>query len=72
VTETPGETRVYVFHGAVAHLLAAHKPPNGNATAVCGRSPVWFSAWLGTGSQAEYEKAAGLPTCAHCAKLVAR
>lgn len=55
--------RGYTYHGAVAHLL-----PHGRRTALCGRSPVWHSDWYGTGSQAEYEKAAALPLCAYCAK----
>lgn len=62
------ETRVYVHHGKVAHLVARFESPGLRPAALCGRVPVWFREWLGTGSQAEYETAANLPTCAYCAK----
>lgn len=41
----------------------------GNRSAECGRSPVWYApspAWLGTGSQEEYEKNDSLPLCKRC------
>jgi hypothetical protein len=68
-TGQPPETRVYTFTGKVAHLVAVggspslHRPP-----ALCGREA---GTWLGTGSQAEYEKAAALPTCRFCAERLA-
>jgi hypothetical protein len=40
--------------------------------AQCGYSPGWFRSWLGTGNQAEYERATELPKCKNCLKLVRR
>lgn len=62
----------YLPGGKVAHAIARFCGEL-NQTAVCGASPVWYlpsGAWCGTGSQAEYERAAGLPRCRRClAKL---
>ena len=59
-------TRLYTPQGAVAHL----QPPlsSGVKTVLCPRMWPWPDGWLGTGSQAEYEKAAALPTCKECLK----
>jgi hypothetical protein len=56
-------TRIYTRRGMVAHLS-----PNwrGYKGALCPVVPSWPGEWLGTGSQAEYELAAGLPTCKRC------
>lgn len=54
--------------------------PGGNVThaltyaaarvAVCGTGPVWHAPdWYGTGSQTEYERAAGLPRCKRCVRI---
>lgn len=67
-------TRVYGRNGRYAHLLTL----NGSVdidSAMCGRI-LWtcvregeWKPWLGTGSQAEYEKAASLPLCPRCEHL---
>lgn len=62
-----GCTRVYLAFSEMAHLLepgvqaTAGRPPS-----LCRRAPQRYSAWLGTGSQAEYERAAELPLCRKC------
>jgi hypothetical protein len=64
-------TRVYLSRGKVAHLKG-----NWTArqwfTAPCGASPAWYEphGWYGTGTQEEIEKAAGLPLCKRCVKLL--
>lgn len=56
--------RRYLPGGAVAHLLAGASA----ARAVCGIAPYLAGAWawLGTGSQVEYETVASLPDCKLC------
>ncbi len=63
--QTAGTTRVYVAHGAVAHLLASTASPNSGYPCCirCSRQPTWGSCWYGTGSQTEIEKANALPLC---------
>lgn len=59
-------TRLYTPHGHVAHLRS---PAHAIASAVpvlCPQMRPWPGDWLGTGSQAEYDKAARLPACRHC------
>jgi len=70
MAEAPRETRVYTFTGRRAHLLHVGDGANGHGRALCGFSPAWHYEWHGTGSQAEYERAAELPTCKYCAKQV--
>jgi hypothetical protein len=66
-------TRVYALHGKMAHLLAPWESPNlGYAFTLCRRQPRLFTAWLGTGSQAEYERAASLPACEQCLRAAAK
>lgn len=59
-------TRVYTSAAArVAHL----KPDwRGGDAVLCPAESQLFVGWLGTGSQAEYERAAALPTCKRCEK----
>jgi len=53
----PTGRKAHLFYGSMA------------GSAVCGIfSP---NVWLGTGSQAEYERAKALPPCRRCANLVA-
>jgi len=63
MTRLPGSdyARVYLPHGTVAHLMA----PFGSRYVLC---PAGSRAgeWLGTGSQAEYDRAAALPLCFRC------
>lgn len=57
--------RLYLREGHRAHLSL----PFGTASiseALCPVMPTWPDEWLGTGSQAEYEKAAALPVCCAC------
>lgn len=60
--------RVYMRAGHAAHLLPWSADPNYSVPAICGRLPFW-TAWMGTGSQNEYEKAAALPLCLDCRRL---
>lgn len=56
----------YMAGGSVAHALGRAS----DAAAVCGMGP-WLSRhWRGTGSQEEYERAAALPLCRRCERLV--
>jgi hypothetical protein len=63
--------RVYGAHGKYAHLL--DPGVSVDDPALCGRM-LWASrsyigmwnAWLGTGSQEEYERAMSLPLCSMC------
>lgn len=61
-------TRVYLRSGRVAHLLDESRSPNvGTDEALCG---IWAgfgdAVWLGTGTQAEHERAAELRLCLRC------
>lgn len=49
-----------------------YRAPQGGSPARCGVQPVWFGAggWRGTGSQDEYERAATLPRCHRCVRLL--
>jgi hypothetical protein len=60
--------RRYLPTGRVAHLIAYGHDYGSQpyADAYCGLSPQWGSAWLGSGSQREADKAAALPICAAC------
>lgn len=58
-------TRVYTPHGHVAHLRQHHS----HSSILCPVVPEWPGEWLGTGNQAEYEKAASLDLCAVCGRL---
>lgn len=67
---------VYTRRGKVAHVLpfsagygtyGGHRISDGEA--LCLRSPSIWDEWRGTGSQAEAEKARGLPLCARCEEL---
>jgi len=62
-------TRVYTPYGRMAHLLPLGALVSfGSPVALCRRSPALFDSWRGTGSQAEYDKAAALPLCQRCKK----
>jgi hypothetical protein len=58
--------RLYAPHGKLAHL----SPPWAWREVLCrpdgSRQP---QAWLGTGSQDEYDRAASLPLCGRCALI---
>lgn len=62
--------RRYTPGGTVAHLVDDadwDRVPGGVVTALCG----WWGQqtyWRGSGSQAEYDRAAALPTCRKCAQ----
>jgi hypothetical protein len=43
-----------------------HLVPVGAIRAVCSLQPLFSDAWLGTGSQAEYDRADMLTNCARC------
>lgn len=58
-------TRVYTWKGRTAHLLAPGEAITAGHT-MCPVLPSWPDAWRGTGSQAETELAARLPTCKRC------
>jgi hypothetical protein len=66
-------TRVYAPHGKMAHLLPpGDRPSVGYPFTLCRRQPRLFGAWLGTGSQGEYDRAAELPLCSRCAGKVSQ
>lgn len=53
--------------GKVAHLLPPRALADGYvASALCGLWAWHHSAWRGTGSQDEYDRAESLPTCKTC------
>ena len=60
----------YLSRGRVIHALSPD--PTEREPARCGVSPQWFSpdGWLGTAAQAEYERAAQLPRCPRCVRLL--
>lgn len=53
----------YLRSGKRTHALV---PPVGRECAECGMGPALFDDWHGTGTQAEYERAASLPKCRRC------
>jgi hypothetical protein len=58
-------TSLYTRRGYAAHM----SPPwssSPSRSVLCPVLPKWPHEWLGTGSQAEYELAAELPTCSRC------
>lgn len=61
----------YLEAGTVTH--ARQRRSGGlDYAARCGTAPVWWkdsSAWHGTGTQDEYERAAALPRCKRCVAL---
>ena len=65
--------RVYAPRGKMAHLLPpGDQPTAGRPPALCLLYPRLGTAWLGTGSQKEYEKAAALPLCGRCEAAAGR
>ena len=60
----------YLPAGAVKHALT--RPDD--RIAVCGVGPLWYSpdGWRGTGSQVEYETAAGMRECRRCRDWLSR
>lgn len=65
------DTRAYLPHGEVAHLLTGDTSPNSELPAACGVSPGVGGYWFGTGTQDEYDRAERLPTCQGCERLSA-
>ncbi len=63
--------RRYTSGGKAAHLLTygIDYKATPYAEAWCGRSPMWSSAWYGSGSQRERDRADKLPTCKACLKV---
>lgn len=62
--------QVYTLTGRRTHYLTGRSSPSDTASAsLCGVSP-WPMAWFGTGSQDEFEKAAAMPFCSKCARLM--
>ena len=59
-------TRVYMLHGAIAHLVPPDASLSGMPRAECGARPYQMRRWLGTGNRAEQVKAASLPLCGKC------
>jgi hypothetical protein len=53
-------------HASVVHALGGPMSP----VAFCGVEVAPSSEWRGTGSQAEYERAATLPRCSRCLALI--
>lgn len=63
--------RRYLRTGNTAHVLYTVSELQPYASALCGRSPEWGSAWLGTGSQSEQDKAESLRLCRACFEVLA-
>ncbi len=64
MTAPPAFEWLYLKNGKVAHAISTF---NGRSfSAECGMYT--FGFWRGTGSQAEYDKAASLPKCKSCLK----
>lgn len=61
-----GCTRVCTRTGKRSHLLPHGHSPGSKGPALCGIAPGVSDAWLGTGTQAERERAASLPACRMC------
>lgn len=61
----------YLTGGDVTHALR-RRSRGLDVLSRCGREPRWFdpAGWLGTGNQQEYERAAQLPKCRQCDKLI--
>ena len=57
----------YMPTGHVKHALIS----GSHRCALCGTEPHGLS-WHGTGSQTEYERAAGLPRCKRCCREAGR
>jgi hypothetical protein len=63
-------TRVYTSKRAIrSHLLEPGESPSNGRAAVCGRTPGLGYVWMGTGTQAEHDKARNLEPCRHCLAL---
>jgi hypothetical protein len=58
----------YTYMGERTHFLVASY----DRVARCGVSVINSSEWFGTGSQEEYDKAASLPKCKKCLRLLGR
>ena len=64
----------YLPRGATRHALMLTTRNNVGhvAHALCGVASVWSSPerWHGTGTQTEHDRAATLPECRRCARLL--
>lgn len=69
---TAYERRYISRLAGVAHLLSPFElsKDDNTPTALCGRWQWTASDWFGSGSQAEYERAAELPLCKSCARQI--
>lgn len=71
-----GTVWLYIRDGHVVHALTTGMLGRANVS-VCGVTPhywargvLYYRSWLGTGEQREYERAAALPRCKRCVKLL--
>ena len=62
---------VYLRHGGVTHVRPFSGRSDYHREVLCGREPSLFGDWdwLGTGSQAEIDKARRMPLCVRCMEL---
>lgn len=62
-------TTVYLRGRKIAHLMTG-SPNSSSGTVLCNQMGSWWDPhpWHGTGSQAEIDLAASLPTCKRCLK----
>lgn len=58
---------VYLRRGRVTHVKP-HTETAAHPRVLCGRSPAWGGAWLGTGNHTEHDQARRMPLCARCTK----
>jgi hypothetical protein len=63
--ELAGKGDRYLPRGGVRHRTRPNFLEPSTLVAACGRSAS-EAYWLGTGTQDEYERLAGMPRCVHC------
>lgn len=56
----------------VRHAFVDWGEVTARTPALCGVLPSFLGDWYGTGTQAEYERAASLRTCEHCRRRLVR
>lgn len=71
ITEVPDRARWETRHlarGRVTHIVGVAGLAPIRGVGLCGIGPAWWDpdGWLGTGTQEEYDRDAGLPLCARC------
>lgn len=60
---------VYTRRGGVTHVRAFTPTIYSDRPVLCGRELPWGEDWLGTGNQAEIDRARRMPLCIRCMNL---